>query len=150
MFQRREADETEISTIWRLIEMKRDLNGITAHLTAHWTFLCELISLLLSPSGPSTPWRRWCWPLEAQVITPTRSERQMLRSRELIPPSVLLLASALSNMLFPALSFMAVGGVMFLITNMQVRRNTPFTRTADTGNVYRCSLALFAVLWLLW
>lgn len=43
---------------------------------------------------------------------------------ELISPSVPLFASALSNMLFPALSFMAVGGIMFLITNMQVCRNT--------------------------
>lgn len=29
-------------------------------------------------------------------------------------------SSALSNMLFPALSLLAVGGLLFLITNMQV------------------------------
>lgn len=48
------------------------------------------------------------------------SERQRLQLWELMSPSLLLFASEMSNMLFPALSFMAVGGIMFLMTNMQV------------------------------
>lgn len=45
--------------------------------------------------------------------------------------SVLLFASALSNMLFPALSFLAVGGIMFLITNMQVCAHTHTAHTSQ-------------------
>lgn len=62
-----------------LIEMKREFNRIKVHPKVHWTlrfYACELIRCFffpLSPSDRSTPWRRWCWPLETQVRNTTYS-----------------------------------------------------------------------------
>lgn len=76
------------ANIQGLIEMKREFNRIKGHPKVHWTlcfYACELIRCFfpLSPSDRSTPWRRWCWPLETQVKNTTfslsfsLSERQM-------------------------------------------------------------------------
>ncbi|XP_049441721.1 equilibrative nucleobase transporter 1-like [Epinephelus fuscoguttatus] len=61
-------------------------------------------------------------------------------------------SAALSNMLFPALSFLAVGGILFLMTNMQVgnlfgsRRSTIITLY---NGAFDSSSALFLVIKLL-
>lgn len=99
------------------------------HFLSHLTLIfgmSEFKWIFFPPTDRCTPWQPWCWRLlfqvrnvflVAPVLTDSYYHCQLLQCWRFFFPHF---SSAISNLLFPALSLLAVGGIMLLITNMQV------------------------------
>lgn len=55
--------------------------------------------------------------------------------------------SALSNVLFPALSLLAVGGILFLMTNMQVLNSHLHLDTLNLSDLFCCQWKILKIEW---